>query len=154
MVMAWRFGLVDAAAVTDVIRDPALLAQWMVGVPERLHADLRWPAAGSFVQRYDGQETRGRHKYNRHLIVAIVETWTPDVELVCRLRSGLGGWVRLAIALQPRPGGCLIEVRSEPLTATARLRYAGPAQSRAEDRCGAVAEGLINLARASNPDPE
>jgi hypothetical protein len=54
--------------------------------------------------------------------------------------------------VQPRPGGSLIEVRSEPLTATARLRYTGTARGRAEERCAQVAENLIALATVDEPE--
>jgi hypothetical protein len=146
MVMAWRFGAVDASAVMGVVRDSTLFADWMVAVPSELRADPRWPDAGSVVQRDPGEEPRGRHTFNRHLTVAVVESWSPDQELVLRLRSGLGGWIRITIRVQPRPGGSLIEVRADPLSASARLRYSGPARSGVEERCALVAERLIELA--------
>jgi hypothetical protein len=153
MVMAWRFGAVGVDAVMAVIRDPATFADWMIAVPSELRPGPNWPETGSFVERDTGRELRGRHMHNRHLIVAIVERWRPDHELVVRLRSGLGGWVQVAIKVQSRPGGALIEVRSEPLTATARLRYAGAARTRAEERCAQVAERLIELA-TPKPQPD
>jgi len=158
MVMAWRFGAVDVDAVMTVIRDPATFADWMIAVPPELRAAANWPQAGSVIQRDDGRAPRARHAHNRQLVVAIVETWRPDHELVVRLRSGLGGWVRISVNVQPRPGGALIEVRADPLTATARLRFTGSARGRAEQRsrgraeqrCAEVAERLIEL--ATTPD--
>jgi hypothetical protein len=146
MVMAWRFGAVDADAVMAVVADAELFGDWMVGVPVPVHTDRRWPEAGSVVRKDTDREPHGRHAYDRHLTVAVVEAWLPPQELVLRLRSGLGGWVRLTIRVQPRPGGCLIEVKAVPITASAMLRYAGPARSRAEERCAIVAESLIHLA--------
>jgi len=154
MVMVWRFGAVGVDAVMEVIRDASTFAQWMVAVPPEVRATPNWPQKGSVVQRYDGQEPRMRHAQNRHLTVALVERWRPEDELVLRLRSGLGGWVRLTIKVQPRPGGALIEVHSEPLTATARLRYTGSARGRAEERCAHVAARLIELATAAEPDDD
>ncbi|MEU8227360.1 hypothetical protein [Kribbella sp. NPDC048915] len=146
MVMAWRFGAVDVDAVMSVMRDAATFADWMLAVPPDLRASANWPQPGSVIERHDGREPRARHAHNRHLSVAIVETWHPDHELVLRLRSGLGGWVRVTVNVQPRPGGALLEVRADPLTATARLRYTGTARTRAEERCAQVAERLIALA--------
>ncbi|MGZ0153477.1 hypothetical protein ACXJJ3_40870 [Kribbella sp. WER1] len=154
MVMAWRFGAVGVDAVMAVIQDPALFADWMVAVPPEVRAGANWPQKGSVVQRYDGREPRMRHAENRHLTVALVERWRPEDELVLRLRSGLGGWVRIWIKVQSRPGGALIEVRAEPLTATARLRYTGTSRGRAEERCVQVAERLIELATTSEPDED
>ncbi|MEU4293500.1 hypothetical protein AB0E63_35210 [Kribbella sp. NPDC026596] len=153
MVMAWRFGAIGVDAVMAVVQDAERIADWVVAVPPDVRADARWPQAGSVVRKDTDREPHGRHAYDRHLTVAVVETWRPDQELVLRLRSGLGGWIRLTIRLQPRPGGCLIEVRSDPLTASARLRYAGPARSRAEERCALVAERLIELATSPVPEP-
>jgi len=152
-VMAWRFGAVDVDAVMTVIRDPATFADWMIAVPPELRAGFNWPQVGSVILRDDGREPRARHAHNRQLVVAVVESWRPDHELVIRLRSGLGGWVRIAVNVQPRPGGSLIEVRADPLTATARLRFTGPARGRAEERCAQVAERLIELATTDN-DPD
>ncbi|TDW83783.1 hypothetical protein EV137_6585 [Kribbella pratensis] len=152
MVMAWRFGAVDVDAVMSVLRDATAFADWMVAVPPELRAGLNWPQVGSVILRDDGREPRARHAHNRQLLVAIVERWRPDSELVVRLRSGLGGWVQVAVKVQPRPGGSLIEVRSEPLTATARLRYTGTARGRAEERCAQVAENLIALATVDEPE--
>lgn len=152
--MAWRFGAVGVDAVTAVLRDPATFADWMVAVPSELRPAHNWPESGSTLERDTGKELRARHAHNRHLIVAVVESWRPDHELVVRLRSGLGGWVRIAVKVQPRPGGSLIEVRSDPLTATARLRHAGAARGRAEERCAQVAERLIELATVDTPDDD
>jgi hypothetical protein len=152
MVMAWRFGAVDVDAVMTVLRDPATFADWMIAVPPELRAAANWPQVGSVIQRWDGREPRMRHAHNRQLVVAIVESWQPDHELVVRLRSGLGGWVQIAVKVQSRPGGSLIEVRAEPLTATARLRYTGTARGRAEERCAQVAERLIELATADESE--
>ncbi len=152
MVMAWRFGAVDVDAVMSVLRDAETFADWMVAVPPELRAGLNWPQVGSVILRDDGREPRARHAHNRQLLVAVVERWRPDSELVVRLRSGLGGWVKVAVKVQPRPGGSLIEVRSEPLTATARLRYTGSARGRAEERCAQVAENLIALATVDEPE--
>lgn len=152
MVMAWRFGAVDVDAVMSVLRDAETFAQWMVAVPPELRAGLNWPQVGSVILRDDGREPRARHAHNRQLLVAVVERWRPDSELVVRLRSGLGGWVEVAVKVQARPGGSLIEVRSEPLTATARLRYTGTARGRAEERCAQVAENLIALATVDEPE--
>ena len=152
MVMAWRFGAVDVDAVMSVLRDATTFADWMVAVPPELRPGLNWPQVGSVILRDDGREPRARHAHNRQLLVAIVERWRPDSELVVRLRSGLGGWVQVAVKVQPRPGGSLIEVRSEPLTATARLRYTGTARGRAEERCAQVAENLIALATVDEPE--
>ncbi|HET6989201.1 MAG TPA: hypothetical protein VFI00_21420 [Kribbella sp.] len=146
MVMAWRFGAVSADAVMAVVADADLFEDWVVGVPTPVNADRRWPEEGSVVRKDTDREPHGRHAYDRHLTVAVVESWVPPQELVLRLRSGLGGWIRLTIKVQPRPGGCLIEVKADPITASARLRYAGPARSRAEERCVTVAESLIHLA--------
>lgn len=146
MVMAWRFGAVDADAVMAVVADAELFGDWMVGVPAPVHADRTWPKTGGVVRKDTDREPHGRHAYDRHLTVAVVESWRPPQELVLRLRSGLGGWIRLTIRVQPRPGGCLIEVRADPITASALLRYAGPARSHAEGRCATVAESLIHLA--------
>jgi len=146
MVMVWRFGAVSVDAVMAVIRDPATFADWMVAVPSPLRAGPSWPETGSVVQRDTGREMRGRHMQNRSLIVAIVDRWRPDRELIVRLRSGLGGWVQIAVSVQARPGGSLIEVSAEPLTASARLRYAGTGRNAAERRCALVAERLIALA--------
>jgi hypothetical protein len=150
MVMAWRFGAVSVDAVMAVIRDPSTFADWMVAVPSALRAGPSWPETGCVVQRDTGKEMRGRHMQNRGLIVAIVDRWRPDRELVVRLRSGLGGWVQIAVRVQPRPGGSLIEVSAEPVTASARLRYAGAGRNAAEQRCALVAERLIALA---TPEP-
>ena len=152
MVMVWRFGAVSVDAVMAVIRDPATFADWMVAVPSPLRAGPNWPETGSVVQRDTGREMRGRHMQNRSLIVAIVDRWRPDRELIVRLRSGLGGWVQIAVSVQPRPGGSLIEVSAEPLTASARLRYAGTGRNAAERRCALVAERLIALATPSPVD--
>ena len=146
MVMAWRFGAVSAEAMMAVVATAELFEDWVVGVPTPVDADRRWPEAGSIVRKDTDREPHGRHSYDRHLTVAVVESWLPPQELVLRLRSGLGGWIRLTIRVQPRPGGSLIEVRADPITASARLRYAGPARSRAEERCVMVAESLIQLA--------
>lgn len=154
MVMVWRFGAVGVDAVMDVIRDPRKFADWMVAVPPGVRASPNWPQNGSVVQRYDGEEPRMRHAQNRHLTVALVERWRPEDELILRLRSGLGGWVRVTVKVQPRPGGALIEVHSDPLTATARLRYTGASRGRAEERCAHVAERLIELASAAEPDAD
>lgn len=154
MVMAWRFGAVGVDAVMDVIRDPRQFANWMVAVPPEVRASYNWPQKGSVIQRYAGEEPRMRHAQNRHLTVALVERWRPEDELIFRLRSGLGGWVRVTIKVQPRPGGALIEVHSDPLTATARLRYAGASRSRAEERCALVAERLIELASTAGPEED
>jgi hypothetical protein len=151
MVMAWRFGAVDVDAVMSVIRDAETFADWMLAVPPELRAAANWPQPGSVIQRDDGREQRAKHAHNRHLVVAVVESWQPDQELVFRLRSGLGGWVRVTLNVQPRPGGALIEVRADPLTATARLRYTGPARTQAEERCAHVAERLIELATRPTP---
>lgn len=150
MVMAWRFGAVSVDAVMAVIRDPSTFADWMVAVPSALRAGPSWPETGCVVQRDTGKEMRGRHMQNRGLIVAVVDRWRPDRELVVRLRSGLGGWVQIAVRVQPRPGGALIEVSAEPVTASARLRYAGAGRNAAEQRCALVAERLIALA---TPEP-
>ena len=150
MVMAWRFGAVDADAVMAVVATAELFGDWMVGVPVPVHMDHRWPESGSIVRKDTDREPRGKHAYDRHLTVAVVESWKPPQELVLRLRSGLGGWVRVTIRLQSRPGGCLVEVRADPMSATALLRYAGPARSRAEERCVMVAESLIRLAAESS----
>ncbi|TCC24636.1 hypothetical protein [Kribbella speibonae] len=136
----------------SVLRDAETFAQWMVAVPPELRAGLNWPQVGSVILRDDGREPRARHAHNRQLLVAVVERWRPDSELVVRLRSGLGGWVEVAVKVQARPGGSLIEVRSEPLTATARLRYTGTARGRAEERCAQVAENLIALATVDEPE--
>lgn len=152
MVMAWRFGAVDVDAVMSVLRDAETFADWMVAVPPELRPGLNWPEVGSFILRDDGREQRARHSHSRQLLVAVVERWRPDSELVVRLRSGLGGWVQVAVKVQPRPGGSLIEVRSEPLTATARLRYTGTSRGRAEERCAQVAENLIALATVDEPE--
>jgi len=152
MVMAWRFGAVSADAVMAVIADGGQFADWMVGVPAPTLADRRWPEVGGVVRKAGDREPHGRHSYDRHLTVAVAESWQPPQELVIRLRSGLGGWVRLTIRVQPRPGGCLIEVRADPITASARLRYGGPARSRAEERCATVAESLIRLATETIDD--
>jgi hypothetical protein len=154
MVMAWRFGAVSADAVMTVVRDPATFADWMIAVPRDLRAGANWPEEGSVIQRYDGREPRARHAHNRHLVVATVERWRPEDELAVRLRSGLGGWVRITIKAHPRPGGALIEVHAEPLTATARLRYTGTARGRAEERCAEVADRLIALATADEPEDD
>ncbi|WP_427892767.1 hypothetical protein ACQHIV_07665 [Kribbella sp. GL6] len=146
MVMAWRFGAVGVDAVMDVIQDGSRFADWMVAVPPEVRAGPNWPRKGSVVQRYDGREPRMRHAENRHLTVALVERWRPEDDLVLRLRSGLGGWVRIWIRVQSRPGGALIEVHAEPITATARLRFTGSARGAAEERCAQVAERLIELA--------
>jgi hypothetical protein len=151
MVMAWRFGAVDVDAVMSVLRDAATFADWMVAVPPELRAGSNWPQVGSVILRDDGREPRARHAHNRQLLVAVVERWRPDSELVVRLRSGLGGWVQVAVKVQPRPGGSLIEVRSDPLTAAARLRYTGTSRGRAEERCAQVAERLIALATVEEP---
>ncbi|MFI5694567.1 hypothetical protein ACIA58_22130 [Kribbella sp. NPDC051586] len=135
-----------------VIRDPETFADWMVAVPSPLRAGFSWPETGCVVERDTGKELRGRHMHNRHLIVAVVDRWRPDHELVVRLRSGLGGWVRVAVKVQSRPGGALIEVRAEPLTASARLRFAGAGRNAAEQRCALVAERLITLATTDEPD--
>jgi hypothetical protein len=150
MVMVWRFGAVSVDAVMAVIRDPATFADWMVAVPSPLKAGPSWPETGCVVQRDTGREMRGRHMQNRGLIVAIVDRWRPDRELTVRLRSGLGGWVQITVRVQPRPGGSLIEVSAEPITAAARLRYAGTGRNAAEQRCALVAERLITLA---TPEP-
>jgi len=152
MVMVWRFGAVSVDAVMAVIRDPATFADWMVAVPSPLRAGPNWPETGSVIQRDTGREMRGRHMQNRSLIVAIVDRWRPDRELIVRLRSGLGGWVQIAVSVQARPGGSLIEVSAEPLTASARLRYAGTGRNAAERRCALVAERLIALATPSPVD--
>ncbi|MGW6199947.1 hypothetical protein ACWF0M_27650 [Kribbella sp. NPDC055110] len=152
MVMAWRFGAVDVDAVMGVLRDAETFADWMVAVPPELRAGPNWPQVGSVILRDDGREPRARHAHNRQLLVAVVERWRPESELVVRLRSGLGGWVEVAVKVQPRPGGALIEVRSEPLTATARLRYSGTSRGRAEERCAQVAENLITLATTDEPE--
>ncbi|WP_405072012.1 hypothetical protein OG558_22230 [Kribbella sp. NBC_01510] len=39
-----------------------------------------------------------------------------------------------------------MEVWADPLSASAWLRYGGPARSRVEERCALVAERLIDLA--------
>ncbi|WP_329000336.1 hypothetical protein OHA18_38620 [Kribbella sp. NBC_00709] len=135
-----------------VIRDPAGFAEWMVAVPPALRVGPNWPDAGCVVERDTGREIRGRHMHNRHLVVAVVDSWRPDHELVVRLRSGLGGWVQIAVKVQPRPGGALIEVRAEPLTASARVRYVGAGRNSAEQRCAEVAERLIALATTDDPD--
>ncbi|MFF0267574.1 hypothetical protein [Kribbella sp. NPDC004536] len=145
MVMAWRFGAVGVDAVMAVIQDPSTFADWMAGVPPQVRASPNWPQKGSVVQRYDGQEPRMRHAQNRHLTVALVERWRPEDELILRLRSGLGGWVRIWISVHARPGGAIIEVRAEPLSATARLRFSSSSRN-AEERCAQVAERLIELA--------
>ncbi|NIK58959.1 hypothetical protein [Kribbella shirazensis] len=152
MVMAWRFGAVTVDAVMAVVRDSATFAEWMVAVPPELRAGPNWPAPGSVIQRYDGREPRARHAHNRHLVVATVERWRPEDELAFRLRSGLGGWVRITIKVHSRPGGALIEVHADPLTAAARLRYTGTARGSAEERCAQVAERLITLATAGEPE--
>ncbi|NUR98859.1 MAG: hypothetical protein HOV67_26835 [Kribbellaceae bacterium] len=153
MVMAWRFGAVGVDAVMAVIRDPSTFALWMAAVPPEVRASPNWPRKGSVVQRYDGREPRMRHAQNRHLTVALVERWRPDDELVLRLRSGLGGWVRIWITVQARPGGAIIEVRAEPLTATARLRFTSSSRS-AEERCAQVAERLIELATTERAEAD
>jgi hypothetical protein len=150
MVMAWRFGAVGVDAVMAVIQDPATFPDWMPAVPPEVRAGPNWPRKGSVVQRYDGSEPRMRHAQNRHLTVALVERWRPEDELILRLRSGLGGWVRIWIKVQPRPGGAIIEVRAEPLTATARLRFTGSSRG-PEERCVQVAERLIELATTREP---
>jgi hypothetical protein len=148
MVMAWRFGAVSPAAVLAVIAVDELFTTWMIGVPEAVRMDTRWPNTGSVVSQRTEREARARHSTSRHLTVAIVESWEAARGISLQLHSGLGGWVRVVIAVQPRPGGSLIEVSAEPLTASARLRYAGPARSRAEKRCTDVADSLISLAEA------
>ncbi|HWD83452.1 MAG TPA: hypothetical protein VG497_31350 [Kribbella sp.] len=134
-----------------VVQDPATFAEWMVAVPPQVRAGPNWPQKGSVIQRYDGREPRMRHAQNRHLTVALVERWRPDDELILRLRSGLGGWVRIWIKVQARPGGAIIEVRAEPLTATARLRFTSGSRG-AEERCAQVAERLIELATSEPPE--
>lgn len=62
--------------------------------------------------------------------------------------------MRVAVTVQPRPGGSLIEVRAEPLSASARLRYAGPARYGAEQRCAEVANSLITLAEVPDRGAE
>jgi hypothetical protein len=154
MVMAWRFGAVSVDAVMAVVRDPATFADWMIAVPPELRAGPNWPEQGSVIQRYDGREPRAKHAHHRHLVVAVVERWRPEDELSVRLRSGLGGWVRITIKVHSRPGGALIEVHAEPLTAAARLRFTGTARGRAEERCAQVAERLITLATADEGDDD
>jgi len=144
MVMAWRSGAVDSEAVVRVIMDGDRFSRWMVSVPADVRPDSRWLAAGSIVTEVGDREPEGTHMYHRRSIVAVVESWAPP-QMVLRLRRGLGGWVRSTITVQSRSGGSLIEVRAEPITASARLRYAGPSRSRPEDRCAAVVESLIRL---------
>ncbi|WP_406053221.1 hypothetical protein [Kribbella sp. NBC_00889] len=146
MVMAWRFGAVGAESVMAVVSDASLFGAWIVAVPPVGHIDPKWPYVGAVVRKATDREPHGRHSYDRHLTIAVVEAWEPPHEFVLRLRSGLGGWIRLSVRVQPRPGGCLVEVRSDPLTVSARLRYAGSARSHAEERCAAVAENLLRLA--------
>jgi hypothetical protein len=152
MVMAWRFGAVSPDAVLAIIATDEHFTSWMIGVPEAVRMDARWPSTGSVVSQKTGQVPRARHATTRHLTVAVVEYWEPASGISVRLHSGFGGWVRVMITVQPRPGGCLIEVSAEPLTATARLRYAGPARLRAEQRCAEVADSLISLTDASDRD--
>jgi hypothetical protein len=151
MVMAWRFGAVGVDAVMAVLQDPVTFPEWMVAAPQQVRASPNWPEQGSVIQRYEGREPRMRHAQNRHLTVAIVESWRAEDELVFKLRSGLGGWVRLTIKVHARPGGALIEVHADPLTAAARLRFTGAARANAEERCARVAENLIDLATADEP---
>ncbi|MFK4088020.1 hypothetical protein ACI2LF_28170 [Kribbella sp. NPDC020789] len=157
MVMAWRFGAVSAQAVTAVIRDPALFTEWMIAVPPKVRVHSSWPAVGSVVERDDGRDVRGRHTYNPQLVVAISDSWRENEELGLRQRSNLGGWIRLTIKLQPRPGGCLIEVWARAASRAARIRYAGPGRAQVEARCAALAQRLIDLAAAlesaDDPDP-
>ncbi|MET7283736.1 hypothetical protein ABZS29_36240 [Kribbella sp. NPDC005582] len=142
-------------AVTAVISDPALFTEWMIAVPAKVRVPPNWPAAGSVVERDDGRDARGRHTYIPQLVVAISDSWRGDEELGLRQRSSLGGWVRLTIKLQPRPGGCLVEVWARAASASALLRYVGPGRAQVESRCATVAQRLIDLAAAveSADDP-
>lgn len=144
--MTWRFGAVGAETVMAVVSDAKRFSDWIVAVPMAGRIDPKWPYAGAIVRKDTDREPHGRHAYARHLTIAVVETWDPPHEFVLRLRSGLGGWIRLSVRVQPRPGGCLVEVRSDPLTVSARLRYAGADRFRAAERCAAVAENLLRLA--------
>jgi uncharacterized protein YndB with AHSA1/START domain len=94
--------------VWDVIADGWTYAQWVVGNSRTRAVDSHWPQPGSAI----------RHSVGVWPLVindkTVVESCTPNEELV--LRAGLGwlGTARITLRLSDTPEGCRVEMVEVP----------------------------------------
>lgn len=95
--------------VWDVLADGWTYSQWVVGNSRMRAVDRSWPAPGSKIHHTIGiwpavinDET-------------VVESCTPEEELVLHARGRPFGGARITLRLQDNETGCLIEMAEVPI---------------------------------------
>ena len=107
---------VPRRAVWDMMANGWMYAQWVVGNSRTRAVDSNWPEPGARIAHSVGVWP---------LVIndqTVVESCTPEKELVLRARVGLFGAARITLRLtDTERGGCRIEMIEVPISGPGKL---------------------------------